>query len=125
MNNNQTFFTNPTHFWSPLDLASVSKINRTPSYEKLSLEEKVKKLENNLIEIQNNLPNSENCKKVFQDTIQKHINEDESKYDFFNESPDYNENNSIIKMMETLSWLSYTDKIKKDLLDKELEEYFN
>ncbi len=120
--NNTTFFTNPTHFWSPLDLA---KLNKTPSYEKLSLEEKVQKLENNLIKIQNNLPNSENCKKVFQDTIQKHINEDESKYDFFNESPDYNENNSIIKMIETLSWLSYTDKIKKNLLDKELEEYFN
>lgn len=123
--NNQTFFTNPTHFWSPLDLASVSKINRTPSYEKLSLEEKVKKLENNLIEIQINLPNTENCKSVFINAIQKHVNNDESKYDFFNESPDYNENNSIIKMMETLAWLSYTDKIKKDLLDKELEEYFN
>ena len=123
--NNQTFFTNPTHFWSPIDLANMTKLNKTPSYEKLSLEEKVQKLENNLIEIQNNLPNSENCKSVFLNAIQKHVNNDESKYDFFNESPDYNENNSIIKMMETLAWLSYTDKIKKDLLDKELEEYFN
>ena len=62
---------------------------------------------------------------IFKNTIQKHIDNDESKYDFFNESPDYNENNSILSMMETLSWLSYSDKIKKELLDKELEEYFN
>ncbi len=122
MNNNTTFFTNPTHFWSPLDLA---KLNKTSSYEKLSLEEKVQKLEKNIIDIQNNLPKSDHCKMIFKNTIQKHIDNDESKYDFFNESPDYNENNSILSMMETLSWLSYSDKIKKELLDKELEEYFN
>ena len=121
---NSSFLSN-SQFWNPLDLA-ISPINKTISYEKLTLEEKVQKMENNLIDIQNNLSSdSENCKTLFKNAIQLHINNDENKYDYFDESPDYNENDSILKMMKTLAWLSYSDEIKKELLDNELKEYFS
>ena len=41
--------------------------------------------------------------------------------DFYEESPDYQPDN----MFDTLIWLSHSDEEKNDILDKELEEYFN
>ena len=39
------------------------------------------------------------------------------------ESPNYYGNQDEENMIETLIWLSHSDKDKKDILDKELEEY--
>ena len=42
--------------------------------------------------------------------------------EFYSESPNYYINTDTESMVDTLIWLSYSDKEKKDLLDKELEE---
>ena len=39
------------------------------------------------------------------------------------ESPNYYGNQDEETMIETLIWLSHSDEDKKDILDKELEEY--
>tara|TARA_B100000674_G_C37201990_1_gene628758 strand:+ start:94 stop:276 length:183 start_codon:yes stop_codon:yes gene_type:complete len=39
------------------------------------------------------------------------------------ESPNYYGNQDEENMIETLIWLSHSDKEKKDILDKELDEY--
>ena len=39
------------------------------------------------------------------------------------ESPNYYGNQDEENMIETLIWLSHSDKDKKDILDKELDEY--
>ena len=39
------------------------------------------------------------------------------------ESPNYYGNQDEENMIETLIWLSHSDEEKKDILDKELEEY--
>ena len=45
--------------------------------------------------------------------------------DFYEESPYYYQNDSILSMMETLSWLSKSYDVKKELLDSDLENYFS
>lgn len=42
----------------------------------------------------------------------------------YSESTNYYENDNIWKMVETLNWLSYSDKEKQALLDAELDDYF-
>ena len=49
-------------------------------------------------------------------------NSDEYLSDFYNESPNYTFNKEFVSK---LIWLTYSDKEKKHMLDKELEEYFN
>ena len=44
--------------------------------------------------------------------------------EFYSESPNWYTNNSLNNIIDTLVWLSYDDKTKKNLLDNELEEYF-
>lgn len=39
------------------------------------------------------------------------------------ESPNYYGNQEEENMIQTLIWLSYSDQEKKDILDKELEDY--
>lgn len=113
----------PGNYLNPVQLAS--KISKTASYESLTLEEKVQRLEKGLEKIQNNIPNVNNCKEVFFQTIMNLMNNSEDfMKDFYEESPDYFTNESILSMMQTLSWLSYPDNIKKDILDKDLENYF-
>ena len=53
----------------------------------------------------------------------KIISDNSSEYmkDFYEESSNYQPDN----MFDTLIWLSYSNKEKKDILDRELEEYFN
>ena len=123
----QFFLSNPPYtpgkFMNPLDLAS--NINKTPSYENLSLEEKVKRLEKGLENIQNSFPSVKDCKDVFFQTIMNRINQSEDfMKDFYEESPDYYQNESILSMMQTLSWLAMKDTDKKELLDTDLENYF-
>jgi len=42
--------------------------------------------------------------------------------DFYEESPNYTFNKDFVRK---LVWLTYSDKEKKNKLDKDLEEYFN
>ena len=49
-------------------------------------------------------------------------NSDEYLNDFYNESPNFTFNKEFVNK---LIWLTYSDKEKKHMLDKELEEYFN
>ena len=42
--------------------------------------------------------------------------------DFYEESPNYTFNKEFVNK---LIWLTYSDKGKKEILDEELEEYFN
>ena len=125
MNTNQ--FWNPSepkNYWNAIDL--TKSISRTPSFESLSKEEQIQKrldrMEtavkecNNIVNIHNNNV----------DKFNKRINEiinNSSHYmkEFYEESPDYQPD----YMFDTLIWLSHSDKEKKDILDKELEEYFN
>ena len=67
----QFFLSNPPYtpgkFMNPIDLAS--KINKTSSYENISLEKKVNRLEKGIENIQNSLPPVKECKDVFLKTI--------------------------------------------------------
>ena len=42
----------------------------------------------------------------------------------YSESPNYYTNSTLEGMVDTLNWLSYSDKDKKMYLDEELVEYF-
>ena len=124
----QFFLSNPPYtpgkFMNPLELAS--NINKTSSYENLSLEEKVNRLEKGIENIQNSFPSVKDCKDVFFKTILDLMNNSENYMeDFYEESPDYYQNDSILSMMETLSWLSKSYDVKKELLDADLENYFS
>ena len=114
----------PGKYMNPLELAS--NINKTSSYENLTLEEKVKRLEKGLENIQNSLPSVNNCKDVFFQTIMEQMNNSEEfMKEFYEESPDYYQNESILTMMETLSWLAKKDNVKKEILDADIENYFS
>ena len=125
MNTNQ-FMMYPTvaPYWNPILLAST--IKKTPSYESLSTEDKLKRRLDRMetaVEDCNFIINNHN------DNIEKFMNRiktisDNSSYymkEFYEESPDYQPDN----MFDTLIWLSHSNTEKKDILDKELEEYFN
>ena len=49
-------------------------------------------------------------------------NSDDYLSDFYEESPNYTFNKDFVRK---LVWLTYSDKEKKNKLDKDLEEYFN
>ena len=110
-------------YWNPISLAST--INRTPSYESLSTEDKLtRRLEamekaveecKNIVEIHNK--NIHYFNKRIDELC---MNKEEYMKDFYEESPDYHTNN----MVNSLIWLSYSDKGKKKILDNELDEYF-
>ena len=125
MNTNQ-FMMNPTvaPYWNPITLAS--NITKTPSYESLSTEDKLKRrldrIETAVGDCNYIINNhNENIEK-FMNRI-KTISDNSPQYmkEFYEESPDYQPDN----MFNTLIWLSHSNEEKKDILDKELEEYFN
>ena len=127
MNTNTFLFNKETNsYWNPLKLASSPRLNKTPSYEELPIEDKVVRLENSFINLQNSLPNTDECKKVFFNCINNYIenNSTEDNIDFYNESPCFYENNKLHDMMKTLAWLTYTDEMKTKILDEELDNYF-
>ena len=129
---NNIFFSNEnsvSSFWNPLQLVT-SAINRTQSYENLTLEEKVKSLEENILNFKENYPDVNKCKEVFVERILYLINQNDSENntflrEFYEESPDYMENGDLLNMFKTLNWLSYSDDHKKNLLDREIDNYFN
>ena len=45
--------------------------------------------------------------------------------EFYSESGNWFQNNNFKDMIHTLVWLTRTNEEKKEILDKELEEYFN
>lgn len=128
---NNIFFPNEnsvSSFWNPLQLVT-STISRTPSYENLTLEEKVKSLEKNILNFKENYPDVNKCKEIFVERILHLINQNDSENntflrEFYEESPDYMENDNLLNMFKTLNWLSYSDNYKKNLLDRELDNYF-
>ena len=127
MNTNTFLFNKETNsYWNPLKLASSPRLNKTPSYEELPIEDKVVRLENSFINLQNSLPNTDECKKVFFECIDYYVknNSTEDNVDFYNESPYFYENNKLHDMMKTLAWLTYTDEMKTKILDEELDNYF-
>lgn len=125
MNTNQ-FMMNPNTapYWNPVILAST--ITKTPSYESLSPEDKIKRRLDKMetaVEDCNFIINNHNKNiEKFINRI-KIISENSSEYmkDFYEESLDYQSDN----MFDTLIWLSHSKEEKKDILDRELEEYFN
>ena len=120
-----TFFSEKETFWNPLDLAT--SLNKTTSYENLSLEDKLVRLETSLKEIQKSIPDTNECKKVFFDCINNYIenNSNENNKDFYDESPYFSQNDKIIDMMKTLVWINHTDEMKRKILDQELNNYFS
>ena len=111
-------------YWNPIKLAT--SFNTTPSYESLSdankLDYRVNKLEETVNEC-NNLINLHNRNiNKYSDRINKLINNSsESIKDFYEESPNYDINN----MVDSLIWLSYSDKEKEIILNNDLDRYFN
>ena len=44
--------------------------------------------------------------------------------EFYSESSNWYNNENIMSMVDTLMWLTNNEKEKKDILDNELDEYF-
>ena len=42
--------------------------------------------------------------------------------EYYSESPNWKLNNDMENMINTLIWISYSDKEKKEILDEELDE---
>lgn len=113
---------NTAPYWNPVILAS--NISRTPSFDSLPKEEQLKRRLDRMETAVNDCNNIINMHNKNVDKFNKRINEiinnsDEIMKDFYEESPNFQPNNII----DSLIWLSYSDKEKKDILDKELEEY--
>ena len=128
MNN---LFLNPrstNQYWNPLNLAISPKLKKNNSYENLSLEDKIVRLENDITKLQKPYYEINECREIFFKRIFDLINQcDESetyKRDFYEESPRFMQNDDFIYIFETLNWLTYSDNIKKELLDKDIENYF-
>ena len=127
----QNFFfqRNPEKYWKPIELATSPVLNKTSSSENLSLEEKLTKLENSVQELKQNCYEIDKSREIFFTRILRILQElegEDSVYlrEFYEESPHYVENNDFLSMINTLAWLSYSDKLKKKLLDKDLNNYF-
>ena len=64
---------------------------------------------------------------IYNDRMVKLLEDTENPWylrEHYSESTKYYENDNIWKMVETLNWLSYSDKEKQALLDSELDDYF-
>ena len=128
MNTNQMMeYLNSSHtssnYWNPISLAST--ISRTPSFESLSPEDKLKRrldaMETAVEECKNILEIHNKNIHSFKNRIDEIcVNKEEYMKDFYEESPDYHINN----MFDSLIWLSYSDTEKKKILDEELDDYF-
>ena len=68
------------------------------------------------------LQNIENLNSYHTRIIEMIEKSDDYLKDFYEESPNYTYNKEFVNK---LIWLTYSDKEKKHILDKELEEYFN
>ena len=112
-------------YWDPIKLAS-STIPKTPSYESLTddqkLEKRVSMMEGTINQCNDIINEFKHNSIQFQIRIDQLIESSEHYLsEHYLESPSYSPPN----MIESLIWLSYKDYEKKDILDKDLEEYFN
>jgi len=130
---NNLFLQPPPHsndnYWNPLQLVTSPTLKKTSSYETLSLEDKVLRLEKDIKQIQNSNIVIGESKNIFFKRIMNLLNENESEElnylkEFYEESPNFKENNDLLSMINNLSWLSYNDKIKKNILDEDIINYF-
>lgn len=113
-----------SNYWNPISLAST--INRTPSFESLSTEDKLKRrldiMETAVEECKNILEIHNKNIHSFRNRIDEIcLNKEEYMKDFYDESPDYHINN----MVNALIWFSYSDSEKNKILDEELDDYFS
>ena len=107
---------NINNYWNPLSLS------KTNSYENLSLEDKVIKLEEQVKEIQTN---NDLVSNIFKSRMKDLIDLDiDYVREFYEESPNFRTNNDIISMVNTLSWLSYSEEEKKRILDEDITKHF-
>ena len=111
-------------YWNPLEL--VSTINKSESYENLSLEDKVNRLEKKMKDFQSLSDYINFSKNVYISRINNLIlnTKVNNLRELYEESPNYYTDNITI-MFNNLIWLSYSDDEKKVYLNQELEEYFN
>mgnify|MGYP001254710811 CR=1 FL=1 len=130
---NNLYFQPPPYsndnYWNPLTLVTSPTIKKIPSYDSLSLEEKVLRLENDVKQIRNSNVIIDESKNIFFKRIMNLINQNDTEKlnylkEFYIESPNFYENNDFLSMINNLSWLSYNDKIKKNILDEDLNNYF-
>tara|TARA_A100001015_G_scaffold223880_1_gene252301 strand:- start:358 stop:756 length:399 start_codon:yes stop_codon:yes gene_type:complete len=130
---NNLYFQPPPYsndnYWNPLTLVTSPTIKKIPSYDSLSLEEKVLRLENDVKQIRNSNVIIDESKNIFFKRIMNLINQNDTENlnyikEFYIESPNFYENNDFLSMINNLSWLSYNDKIKKNILDEDLNNYF-
>ena len=130
---NNLYFQPPPHsndnYWNPLQLVTSPTLKKSSSYESLSLEDKVIRLEKDVKQIQNSNIVIDESKNIFFKRIMNLLNENESEElnylkEFYEESPNFAENNDFLSMINNLSWLSYNDKIKKNILDEDINNYF-
>lgn len=117
------------NYWNPLQLVTSPTLKKTSSYETLSLEDKVLRLEKDIKQIQNSNIVIGESKNIFFKRIMNLLNENDSESlnylkEFYEESPNFKENNDLLSMINNLSWLSYNDKIKKNILDEDIINYF-
>ena len=104
------------NYWNPLSLG------KSNSYENLPLEDKVIKLEEQVKEIQTN---NDLVSKIYQSRINDLIDHDiDYVREFYEESPNFGTNNGLISMVNTLSWLSYSEEEKKRILDEDITKHF-
>ena len=123
MNSNQSWKPDMTNFWNPIALSTV--IQKSPSYESLTDEEKLHK---RIQKIERIVEHCNNIKSVMINNEQKFNNRMKELSDnspnfmkeFYEESPHYRAEN----MFDVMIWLSHSEKEKNDILDRELEEYF-
>ena len=110
---------NINNYWNPLTM------KKTLSYDNLPLEGKVIRLEKQVLEIQTNNENIDTLSKIFQTRINDLIDLDiDYVREFYEESPNFRTNNDIISMVNTLSWLSYSEEEKKSVLDEDITKHF-
>tara|TARA_B100000902_G_C27269985_1_gene895789 strand:- start:812 stop:1162 length:351 start_codon:yes stop_codon:yes gene_type:complete len=114
---------NTNQYWDPFKLAK--SIQKTPSYESLSEEGKLKR---RLDKMEDAVKQCDNIVKIHNNNIQKYNNRmndiinnsEEDIRDFYIDSPLFDNQN----MFESLIWLSLSNKEKKKILDDDIDNYF-
>ena len=114
---------NTNQYWDPLKLAT--SIQKTQSYESLSEEGKLKrrldKMEGAIIQCDNIIKIHNNNLKKYDNRMHNIINNSEEDIrDFYIDTPSFDNKN----MIESLIWLSLSDKEKNKILDDDIDTYF-
>ena len=103
--------------WIPITLSSYINVSNEKNSQNYFLNKRIENLEYQLDEMK---VIQENIKNIYFKRIY-----DLKQIEFYNESPNWNENKNIINMVDTLSWISYNNKEKKQLLDNDIINFMN